>query len=103
MSLNDFYLLRFDEAFFFFCIFTKDFADKLELPSSKKSSSSSFQPNEEAVMMIVGMGFTKDQAIKALKATVSYFDLFLCKLDDMDIDNSYYRGRASRKCRIISS
>ena len=35
------------------------------------SSSSSFTPIEEALMMIMSMGFTRDQGIKALKATVS--------------------------------
>jgi len=29
--------------------------------------------NEEAVAMIIAMGFTRPQAIKALKATVSVF------------------------------
>lgn len=28
-----------------------------------------FVPNDEALSMIMGMGFTRDQAIKALKAT----------------------------------
>eukprot|EP00795_Rhopilema_esculentum_P007232 gene7232-12915_t len=43
-----------------------DFADRLELPSAKKSN---FQPNEEALGMIQSMGFTKEQATKALKST----------------------------------
>ena len=40
------------------------------MPGAKKSSSSTFIPNEEALMMIISMGFTKEQATKALKATV---------------------------------
>ena len=48
-----------------------DFADPFVMPGAKKSTSSSFTPNEEALMMIMSMGFTRDQGIKALKATVS--------------------------------
>lgn len=39
-----------------------------EIPGAKKSSS--FTPNEEALAMIMSMGFNTDQATKALKATV---------------------------------
>lgn len=49
-----------------------DFATKFELPSSNKKTNS-FQANEEALMTIQGMGFTLEQATKALKATVSHF------------------------------
>ncbi|XP_006818005.1 ubiquitin carboxyl-terminal hydrolase 5-like [Saccoglossus kowalevskii] len=44
-----------------------DFAVPLQIGGAKKSS----QPavNEEGVMMITGMGFTRDQAIKALNST----------------------------------
>ena len=50
----------------------QDFADKLELPSSSSSAcNKSFTPNEEAIAMILGMGFSRGQAIKALKATVT--------------------------------
>ena len=48
-----------------------DFAAPFVMPGAKKSSSSTFTPNEEALMMIMSMGFTRDQGIKALKATVS--------------------------------
>ena len=40
------------------------------MPGAKKSLSS-FVPNEEALMMIMSMGFTREQGTKALKATVS--------------------------------
>lgn len=46
-----------------------DFGLPFEIPGAKKSSS--FTPNEEALAMIMSMGFNRDQAIKALKATVS--------------------------------
>lgn len=46
-----------------------DFAEPFVMPGAKKSSSSTFIPNEEALMMIISMGFTKEQATKALKAT----------------------------------
>ncbi len=46
-----------------------DFAEKFVLPSSKKSSSS-FTPNIEALAMVQSMGFTTEQATKALRATV---------------------------------
>ncbi|KAL4221190.1 Ubiquitin carboxyl-terminal hydrolase 5 [Mactra antiquata] len=44
-----------------------DFGAPFEVPGAKKSSS--FTPNEEAMAMIMSMGFTPDQAKKALKAT----------------------------------
>ena len=37
-------------------------------------SSSGFVPNEEGVMMIMSMGFTRDQAVKALKSTDNSID-----------------------------
>jgi len=46
-----------------------DFAEKLELPSASKTPSSSFTPSEDALMMIQGMGFSMEHAVKALKAT----------------------------------
>eukprot|EP00794_Sanderia_malayensis_P015215 gene15215-16786_t len=48
-----------------------DFGDRFEIPSSKKSkaSSSTFSPNQEAMIMIQSMGFTSEQATRALKAT----------------------------------
>lgn len=57
---------------YYFLLLT-DFADPFVLPGGTASSSSSesFQPNEESLMMIMSMGFTKEQATKALKNTVS--------------------------------
>lgn len=46
-----------------------DFADPFVMPGTKKTSSAKFEPNEEALMMIMSMGFTREQATKALKAT----------------------------------
>ncbi|XP_076451842.1 ubiquitin carboxyl-terminal hydrolase 5-like [Babylonia areolata] len=44
-----------------------DFAEPLQVAGSNKSAD--FVPNEDAIMMISAMGFTRPQAIKALKAT----------------------------------
>lgn len=44
-----------------------DFGLPFEVPGAKKSSS--FTANEEALAMIMSMGFTREQALKALKAT----------------------------------
>ena len=49
-----------------------DFALPFVPPGAKKSSGK-FVPNEEGVMMLSAMGFTRDQAIKALKNTVSKY------------------------------
>ncbi|XP_026476766.1 ubiquitin carboxyl-terminal hydrolase 5 isoform X1 [Ctenocephalides felis] len=46
-----------------------DFADPFVPPGLDRKSDNSFVPNDEALSMIMGMGFTRDQAIKALKAT----------------------------------
>lgn len=46
-----------------------DFGMPFEVPGAKKSSS--FTPNEEALAMVMSMGFNTEQATKALKATVS--------------------------------
>lgn len=46
-----------------------DFGMPFEVPGAKKSSS--FTPNEEALAMVMTMGFNTEQATKALKATVS--------------------------------
>ncbi|KAK6177619.1 hypothetical protein SNE40_015681 [Patella caerulea] len=45
-----------------------DFSVPLQLPSSG-GKSQAFVPNDEALSMIMAMGFNKDQATKALKAT----------------------------------
>lgn len=44
-----------------------DFSDPFVPPGTE--SASSFTPNPEALPMIMNMGFTRDQAVKALKAT----------------------------------
>jgi len=49
--------------------FTADFAVPLSIPGSGAKETESI--NEEAVGIIVSMGFSQPQAIKALKATVS--------------------------------
>ncbi|XP_041377545.1 LOW QUALITY PROTEIN: ubiquitin carboxyl-terminal hydrolase 5-like [Gigantopelta aegis] len=46
-----------------------DFSDPFVLPSGTKSGEANFQPNEEALLNIMSMGFNKDQATKALKST----------------------------------
>lgn len=50
-------------------IVSSDFAEPLSVPGSGAKETESV--NEEAVGMIVSMGFTQAQAIKALKSTVS--------------------------------
>ena len=49
------------------CLLTADFTEPLSVPGSSTTES----VDEDAVAMICCMGFTKSQAIKALKATVS--------------------------------
>ena len=66
ITINDF-----DLTYFFLIL---DFTSPLRLPGSQ-SSTQSFVPNEESLMMVMSMGFTKEQAIKALKATVSLYAL----------------------------
>ena len=51
-----------------FC-FISDFAEPLQLGGAQKKTAE-ITINEEGVVMIQSMGFTRDQAIKALKATV---------------------------------
>ncbi|XP_046375139.2 ubiquitin carboxyl-terminal hydrolase 5-like [Haliotis rufescens] len=46
-----------------------DFAAPLVLPNSAAAGGGQFTPNEESLVMIMSMGFTRDQAVKALKAT----------------------------------
>lgn len=50
-------------------IVSSDFAEPLSVPGSGAKETESV--NEEAVGMIISMGFTQAQAIKALKSTVS--------------------------------
>lgn len=44
-----------------------DFSDPFVPPGTE--SASNFTPNPDALPMIMGMGFSRDQAVKALKAT----------------------------------
>lgn len=46
-----------------------DFSDPFIVPGTESTSASRFVPNAEALATIVMMGFTEDQATKALKAT----------------------------------
>ena len=50
--------------------FFPDFATPLDLGGAR--SSKSFVPSEDGVAMIMAMGFSRDQAVKALKNTVCY-------------------------------
>jgi len=46
-----------------------DFGDPFIPPGAAPSDPSAFVPNEEAVQMVMGMGFTRPQALKALRET----------------------------------
>ena len=52
-----------------FC--ASDFSAPFVPPGGGAKKSGSFVPNEDALTMIMGMGFPRDQATKALKETVS--------------------------------
>ena len=52
------------------CSSIVDFADPFVPPSAKKAKGS-FVPNDDALQMVMGMGFNKEQATKALFKTVS--------------------------------
>ena len=58
-----------------------DFAAPLVLSASTASKPSGFTANEEGVAMIQSMGFTRDQAVKALKANVMTFNIRFMKCD----------------------
>lgn len=47
------------------------------VPPGSKPKSGSFVPSEEGVAMVMAMGFSRDQAVKALKNTVSTETFFL--------------------------
>lgn len=51
-------------------VFLSDFSAPLVIPGGGGSGGGAFVPNEDALAMIMSMGFTRDQAIKALKNTV---------------------------------
>ena len=63
-------------------IVSSDFAEPLSVPGSGAKETESV--NEEAVGMIISMGFTQAQAIKALKSTVSII-LWHCRDVCVDI------------------
>ncbi|XP_052081738.1 ubiquitin carboxyl-terminal hydrolase 5-like [Mytilus californianus] len=46
-----------------------DFSTPFRLPGQQNKKQDSFTPNEESLVMIMSMGFSREQAIKALKAT----------------------------------
>ncbi len=50
-----------------------DFSEPLQLGGPKKKSD--FVVSEDGVAMILSMGFSQEQAVRALKATVSIFTL----------------------------
>lgn len=66
-----------------------DFADPFIPPGTE--SSSSFQANSEALATIVSMGFTADQATKALKATDNNveraMDWIFSHMDDLNSED----------------
>ena len=51
-----------------------DFAEPLVLPGATATKAkAAFVPDEEGVGMVMGMGFSRDQAIRALKETVGLY------------------------------
>lgn len=46
-----------------------DFGDPLVLPGLTLSKPVKFVPNEEGLMLLTSMGFTKEQAVRALEST----------------------------------
>lgn len=50
----------------------KDIDEPLKKPKATKSEPT-FQVNEEGIAILTSMGFTKEKATKALKATVPWF------------------------------
>lgn len=42
-------------------------------PSGTPSTTSSAAPSEDSIMMVMSLGFTREQSLRALKATVSVF------------------------------
>ena len=54
-----------------FVVYFADFSEPLQLSGPKKKSD--FAVNEDGVAMILSMGFSQEQAVRALKATVSIF------------------------------
>lgn len=67
-----------------------DFADPFIPPGTETMSTSAFQANSEALATIVSMGFTTEQATKALKATDNNveraMDWIFSHMDDMTTD-----------------
>ena len=48
-----------------------DFDSTFVPPGAKSTKAISFVPNEDGITMLMSMGFTRDQSIRALKETVS--------------------------------
>lgn len=76
-----------------------DFADPFILPGTESSSTYSFQADSEALATIVSMGFTPEQATKALKATDNNveraMDWIFSHMDDLNSDNQDGAGGAT--------
>ena len=51
-----------------------DFTDPFVPPGMETTTTTSFQPNAEAVARITEMGFTRGQAVRGLKATDNNFE-----------------------------
>lgn len=68
-----------------------DFADPFVYPGTEPSSASAFQASSEALATIVSMGFTVEQATKALKATDNNveraMDWIFSHMDDLTSDD----------------
>lgn len=56
------------------------------VPPGSKPKSGSFVPSEEGVAMVMAMGFSRDQAVKALKNTVSTETSFLISYTGIDFE-----------------
>ena len=71
-----------------FILYFLDFSAPLSIPGSGASGLSAV--NEEAVGMIIAMGFTRPQAVKALESTVS-----------IHYREKWYKGLGGRSFRPI--
>lgn len=68
-----------------------DFADPFIPPGTEPSAGQSFQADSEALATIVSMGFTPEQATKALRATNNNveraMDWIFSHMDDLNTDD----------------